>query len=293
MELRHLRYFVAVAEEVNIHRAAERLHISQPPLSVAIQQLEEELQTPLFTREGRNIHITKAGEFFLIEARHILTQVEQSCFQTKQVGEGKAGLIKIGFISSSVTGILQQLVSQYKKLYPDVQIDLKQYSGDRVINKISNKEIDVGIERFPINLPNDLKMEIMIKEAWFAAINKNHPLSKKKIIKVTDLKNEPLIFYPRWNSPASYDDVIDIFTNKKITPNIVQEATEQMTIAALVASDVGIGIVPEAMKKVKVNNVVHRPIEGTKNRTGFGVISRQENDVLVHQFLDMAKDMKF
>lgn len=293
MELRHLRYFVAVAEEMNIHRAAERLHISQPPLSVAIQQLEEELQTLLFTREGRNIQITKAGEFFLLEARNILAQLEQSCFQTKQVGEGKAGIIKIGFISSSVTGILQQLVSQYKVLYPNVQIDLKQYSGNRVIRKISSKEIDVGIERFPINLPNELKMNVMVKEGWFAAINKSHPLSKKKIIKVTDLKNEALIFYPRWNSPVSYDDVIDIFTKKNITPNIVQEATEQMTIAALVASDMGIGVVPETMKKIKVDNIVHVPIEGTKNRTGFGLISRQDHDVLVHQFLDMAKDIKF
>ena len=168
-----------------------------------------------------------------------------------------------------------------------------QCSGNRIVDRVSNKEIDVGIERFPINLLNDLKMEVMVKERWFAAINKNHPFFKKKSIKVIELKDEPLIFYPRWNSPASYDDVIRIFSSKNITPNIVQEATEQMTIAALVASDMGIGIVPEAMKKIKVDNVVHIPIEGTKNRTGFGLISRLDNDVLINQFIDMAKNIKF
>ena len=178
------------------------------------------------------------------------------------MGEGKAGVIKIGFISSSVTGVLQQLVFTYKKLYPNVQIEMRQCSGNRIFKKISQKEIDIGIERIPIDLPNDVQMEIMVKEGWFAAIHKNHPFSKKKSIKVTNLKNEPLIFYPRWNSPASYDDVIHIFAKKNITPNIVQEATEQMTIAAMVASDIGIGIVPESMKKVKVDNVVHVPIEG-------------------------------
>jgi len=232
MELRHLRYFVVVAEEMNIHRAAERLYISQPPLSVAIQQLERELSTKLFTRKGRAIQITKAGEFLLVEARNILAQVEKSILQTQQVGEGKAGLIKVGFISSSVTGVLQQMVSGYKQLYPNVKIELEQYSGDHIIKKISNKEIDVGIERFPIDLPNDLKIDVVVKEGWVAAIPKSNILSKKKILKVTDLDNEDLIFYPRWNSPASYDDVINLFVKKKVTPNIVQEATEQMTIAA-------------------------------------------------------------
>ena len=293
MELRHLRYFVVVAEEMNIHRAAERLYISQPPLSVAIQQLERELSTKLFTRKGRAIQITKAGEFLLVEARNILAQVEKSILQTQQVGEGKAGLIKVGFISSSVTGVLQQMVSGYKQLYPNVKIELEQYSGDHIIKKISNKEIDVGIERFPIDLPNDLKIDVVVKEGWVAAIPKSNILSKKKILKVTDLDNEDLIFYPRWNSPASYDDVINLFVKKKVTPNIVQEATEQMTIAALVASGMGIAIVPESMKNIKVDNVVHVPIEGAKNRTGFGLISRQNNDALVHQFLTIGKEIKF
>jgi DNA-binding transcriptional LysR family regulator len=125
MELRHLRYFVAVAEEMNIHRAAERLNISQPPLSLSIQQLEQEVGAELFTRKGRGIQITRAGEVFLERARFILAQSKEAAKEACAIGQGQRGTLKVGFISSAVTGILQETISPFQKKYPDIRLDIR------------------------------------------------------------------------------------------------------------------------------------------------------------------------
>lgn len=293
MELRHLRYFVVVAEEMNIHRAAKRLNISQPPLSVTIQQLEEELDASLFKREGRSIKITRAGENFYNRAKEILKNVEDVSNETKQINDGKTGKLKIGFISSAVTGVLQELVSAHRKHYPDIVLDIQQFGGANIIDGITQGALDVGIERLPVYLPEGVNKENIVKEGWCVAIPKNHPLSKKKHVHVTDLRDENLIFYPRWNSPASYDDVMALFAKNDVVPNIVQEAPEQMTIAGLVAAGMGIGIVPECMSRLPIKNIVHKPLAGTKSKTGFSLIYKNSADILIEQFLDLAKTVKF
>lgn len=288
MELRHLRYFVAVAEEMNIHRAAERLNISQPPLSVTIKQLEEELGVSLFEREGRGIKITRAGESFLDQAKKILKDTNKAVMDAQNIGQGKAGTIRVGFISSAITGVLQNLVAQHRKLYPNINIEMEQSVADWIADKVLNNEFDIGIVRSPIYLNPELNIKEITHESWSAAINAKHHFAKKKSLHVKDLEGEPLIFYPRWNGPAGYDDLMQMFQEHDVTPYIHQEAPEQMTIAGLVASGMGIGIMPECMAKIKVPNVVHRPILNTENRTGFSIICRKDNDILVNQFLGLA-----
>lgn len=290
MELRHLRYFVAVAEEMNIHRAAERLNISQPPLSVTIKQLEQELGVDLFSRQGRNIHITRAGEVFLERARKTLEKVAQDSLEVKEIAAGRVGRIKIGFISSAITGILQILVSQHRKEFPNIKIDVEQSISDRITEGILKKQYDIGIVRLPMTMPLGLSVHKMLPESWFVAINENHPYSKKERVTVKELEGEDLVFYPLWNGPDGYEDVMSLFRNNGFEPNIVQEAPEQMTIAGLVASGVGIGIVPQCMSHIKVERVVHRKLVGTKGRTRFALISRDEDDLLVDQFLKLAKN---
>lgn len=288
MELRHLRYFVAVAEEMNIHRAAARLNISQPPLSLSIQQLEAEIGVPLFTREGRGIQITRAGENYLVRARQILADSKKAGEEARQLHQGIAGTLKIGFVSSAITGILQKSVSAYKKRYPNVSLQINQSVSSRMGDELLNKEIDVAILRIPEDVAPGLKLIRQTSESWFVALPKDHPLTAKKEIRVKDLQKEKLIFYPRSNTAPGYDDVMNIFREKNVTPDFVQEATEQMTIAGLVGAGMGLGIVPECMASVKIANVVHRPLEGTKNRTGFAFVVRDEDDALVRQFLEMG-----
>ncbi len=289
MELRHLRYFVAVAEEMNIHRAAKRLNISQPPLSLSIQQLEKEIGAALFTREGRGIQITRAGEAYLVRARKILFDAKEAADEARQTELGLIGTLSIGFVSSSISGILQNTVAAHKKKYPNVALNMKQSVNSRMHRQIQSGDIDLGIVRLPEDIPSHIAIEEIKRESWLVALPKGHRLIAKAAISIKDLDGEPLIFYPRHNSPAGYVDVMELFKANGIEPYIVQEAMEQMTIAGLVASGMGVGIVPECMAQIKIPNVVHRPLKNTKNRTGFAFIHRGEDDVLVKNFIKEAK----
>lgn len=288
MELRHLRYFVAVAEEMNIHRAAERLHISQPPLSLTIKQLEEEIGVELFTREGRGIQITRAGEQFLKRARQILTDAEKASIEAKQSSLGITGTLRIGFIGSSVTGILQDCVSVFKKKYPSVSLELQLSTTTGLPSEVADGKYDVAIMRVPQSVPEGVTSKIARRESWMVAIPEKHRLCLKTTVTFKDLENERLIFYPRSNSSDSYDDVMQMFKDHKVVPNIYQETNEQITIGGLVASGMGIGIVPECMSLIKIPGVIHRHLKGTKNRTGFAIIYKNEKDVLVRNFLREA-----
>lgn len=290
MELRHLRYFVVVAEEMNMHRAAARLHISQPPLSLAVRQLEEDIGAALFTREGRGIQITRAGEAFLKKARKILEESHQATEEARQIDSGKTGTLKIGFISSAVTGILQQSVAAFRQSTPDVVLTMEQGVAGRIEKELLAGNVDVGIVRIPHYHSNEIAIHEITREAWVLALPTRHPLTRKKEIRFSNLAGHPLIFYPRWNGPASYDDVMGLFKKHDVMPNIVQEAPEQMTIAGLVAAQIGIGIVPACMAKIKVAGITHKPLAGTKNKTGFAFLTRKEEDSLVKSFLSTAKD---
>jgi DNA-binding transcriptional LysR family regulator len=288
MDLRHLRYFVAVAEEMNMHRAAVRLHISQPPLSLTIKQLEDEIGAALFTREGRGIQITRAGMIYLEHARRILADTDAAGEQARLSHQGITGTLRIGFVSSSISGILQKSVAAYKKKYPGVLLDIRQSNNSIIPGQLEQGQIDVGILRLPEPLPSTLEMKDVWRESWCVALPEKHVLCGQKSVSIKNLDGERLIFYPRWNTPAGYDDVIEMFREHQVSPDIYQEATEQMTIAGLVASGMGIGIVPECMSLIKIPGVTHRLIRNTKGRTGFAFVCRREKDILVENFFKVG-----
>lgn len=288
MELRHLRYFTIVAEEMNMHRAAERLHISQPPLSLTIKQIEEEIGVELFTREGRGIQITRAGQIYLDHARKILADTQAAADQARQSHLGIVGRLKIGFVSSTVSGVLQTTVAAFKKKYPGIILEMRQSTNSAIPQQLQDRDIDIGILRLPEHLPSILTVTEISRESWCIAIPEKHALAAQQSVSIKDLSGAPLIFYPRWNSPGGYDDVMAMLRDGGIEPQIYQEATEQMTIAGLVAAGMGVGIVPECMAKIKVPGVTHRSIKKTKGKTGFAFVTRPEKDLLVENFLMIA-----
>ncbi len=281
MDLRLLKYFVVVAEEENIHRAASRLFISQPPLSVAIKQLETEIGVNLFDRIGRGIKLTPAGQNFLLKAREIIEDYESAKRQTYNIGQGIEGHIKIGFVSSSVTGLLQDYVTHLKSSAPNYEISMMQSKNSLIPQQLLSQNIDVGILRLPEELPTKLKIIYERKEHWCLAVPKTHKLSKRKSVSLEELSREHLIFYPRENSATGYDDMMQLFHTRKLVPNIVQEATEQMTIAALVIGGIGVGIVPSCMASVKIKNISHVPIEQTANKTSLAIVVRNDDNSLL------------
>ncbi len=293
MELRHLRYFIAVAEEMNIHRAAERLNISQPPLSVTIKQLEQEIGTLLFTREGRSIQITSAGTNFLEHAKKIIEHSKFAMSETKEIGEGRKGTLKIGFVSSAVTGIFQNSVYAFRRQNKDVSIITKQLINNLLSQNLINKTIDIGIGRYPEEFPSDIAVYKATRESWIVAMGSQHPFTKKKKVYIEDFKQHCLHFYPRWNSPTGYDDIATLFKSHGVPFEPVIDATEQTAIAGLVASGRGLAVVPACMSKIKFPGVVHRPLVGAEDRSGFVFLTRKESDILVDKFLDIIQNTEF
>ena len=288
MELRHLRYFVTVADLLSFRKAAETLHISQPPLSQQIQDLERELGTDLFIRDKRTIRLTESGKNFLISAKKILKDAEKAKADVKLASTGKLGTLSIRFISSASAGTLQSLVSKFKRTHPLVELDIEQSNNKAIIDSIQTGKIDIGLVRMPMYLIDNLIETPILIESYYVALPSTHPLLKKQLVSPQDLKNEKLIIYPRHSAAGSFDDVLSIFTTRKITPEIVQETVEQLTIAGLVATGMGYSIVPECMTKIRVPGVSHVPLKGGKNKTGIAIVARKDANPIVKTFLQNA-----
>ncbi|NND64763.1 MAG: LysR family transcriptional regulator [Gammaproteobacteria bacterium] len=295
MELRHLRYFVAVAETMNFHRAAENLHISQPPLSTQIKDLEHELGVDLFVRDKRRIHLTAAGNVFLNHARYILSNASEAKRQAIMAASGMEGTLSVRFVSSAVTGTLQTLVNRFKSKYPQVDVSLSQSISTQIIQALGENEIDIGLVRTPKTLPENLHGVLVLKESYNVALSSNHPLCRKKRIHPQDLRDERLLIFPRNTGADSFDDVMRIFHKYDISPENVHEIQEgmtiagQLTVAGLVASGMGYSIVPECFTKLPVPGVTHRPLVGGKNRTGIMAVAHKQSEPTAKNFMGLLK----
>ena len=286
MELRHLRYFVAVAESLNFRRAADALNVSQPPLSKQIRDLEYELGADLFIREKRSIFLTSEGKAFLKAAKDILKAAAKAKSLVQGIKQGVAGRLHINFMSSAAAGLLQSIVRDFKTLYPKVDIRLFQSTVTQIITDLNDGNIDIGFVRLPVSLPENLQSVTILREDYYIALPEDHRLTAKETVKPEDLADENLITFPRHTAPGSFDELIAIFHKRNISPRIVQEAApEQLTIAGLVAAGVGVSIVPACMSNIKIPGLVHRPLLGGENKTGIAVLSPLKPDTVTANFL--------
>lgn len=257
IELRHLRYFIAVAEELHFGRAAERLHISQPPLSQQIQALEEHIHAKLLERNNRNVALTPAGNMFLKEAYQILSQVDAAATKAARMEKGELGELSIGF--TSTTPFMHKVtmsLRQYREAYPEVSIHMHQMNTKQQIAPLITGRIDMGIMRNTI-LPEQLDYQLLFKESFMVAVYEGHPLLEyeKQGIDIQLLANYPLIFFEREVGTALYDEINRLLTSAGIVPKISQEAGEAMTILGLVSAGMGISIITESFTRMKVDGV--------------------------------------
>ena len=257
IELRHLRYFIAVAEELHFGRAAERLHISQPPLSQQIQALEEQIHAKLLERNNRNVALTPAGNMFLKEAYQILSQVDAAATKAARMEKGELGELSIGF--TSTTPFMHKVtmsLRQYREAYPEVSIHMHQMNTKQQIAPLITGRIDMGIMRNTI-LPEQLDYQLLFKESFMVAVYEGHPLLEyeKQGIDIQQLANYPLIFFEREVGTALYDEINRLLTSAGIVPKISQEAGEAMTILGLVSAGMGISIITESFTRMKVDGV--------------------------------------
>ncbi len=262
MELRHLRYFSTVATELHFGRAAEKLHIAQPPLSKQIQDLEIELGFELFNRTKRSISLTPAGQAFLVEVNQIFQQLDRAIDIGRKTSRGELGQISIGFVGSATYNILPVMLQQFRDRYPHVQIELHELTTDRQLIWLREGRIDIGLIRSPI-MGGDFASQIIFQESLVVALPSNHYLAKSNTIELPSLAMEPFILFPRQLAPGLYDPIIAICQAAGFSPHVVQECIQMQTIVSLVSANMGVSILPASIQEAQRQGVVYRPISAS------------------------------
>ncbi|MCS0657260.1 LysR family transcriptional regulator [Massilia terrae] len=260
MELRHLRYFVAVAEEKNFTRAAARLHIAQPPLSRQIQQLEEDLGVALIEKGSRPLRLTEAGQFLLAHAKPLLDQVRELRAMTQRVGKLERTL-SIGFVASTLYGQLPEIVRRYRERYPQVEVTLHEMTTVEQLKALKEGRIDVGFGRLKSEDPS-IRRILLREERMMVAMSPGHRLAEREgSVRLTELVHERLLVYPKAPRPSFADQVLAVFSEANLAPDQVTEVRELQIAIGLVAAGQGISIVPQSVQGMHHRNVVYRDLE--------------------------------
>ncbi len=261
MELRDLRYFVAIAEELHFGRAAERLYMTQPALSKQLRRLENELELQLLHRTKRTVELTAAGKAFLSEARRVLQQAEQAVQVAKRAARGEVGQLRIAFTASAMHGVLPEILKTFRDRYPKVKLDLTELCTLDQVEALRTEKVDVGFLHPPVDAPF-LKLEPLQGESLVVALPQNHPLVERDRLPLEALANEPFILHPRYEGPVLYDQIIDLCRQAGFEPRVVHEEVKNQTRVGLVAAGMGITFVPESLQQAAVSGVIYRPLSG-------------------------------
>ncbi len=289
MELRHLRYFIAVAEELNFTRAAEKLHMAQPPLSQQIQQLEAELGFQLFRRTKRTVTLTEAGQFFFQEAQKILLQLDRAIQLGQQTNRGELGQLTIGFVSSASHNVVPAILQAFRTLHPAVKLELREMTTNQQLQRLREGQIDIGFIRPPVD--EGINSEIVFREPLILALPQTHPMADRAQVELRQLSTEPFILFPRSLAPGLYDRIISFCQQAGFSPIAAQEAIQMQTIVSLVAAEMGVAIVPESMQNFQRSGVVYKPIQEPSPIVSIALIWLSHPTEAVLRFLETAKDL--
>lgn len=257
MEIRQLRYFVAVAEELHFGRAAARLHISQPPLTVHIKRLEQQLGAPLFDRTSRQVQLTAAGTLLYPRAVAILDDVEQASADVGLVALGQLGHVRLGFVSSASYEVVPLALRAMRERHPGIRIDLDPLVTGDQLEALMQGSLDLGVVR-DAPLHPGLDFTTLRQERIVAVIPADHHLATKPVLDAVDLAEEPLILFPFTSMPGFVAKALEVFREHGSAPQVVQQVINQENVMGLVAAGVGISLLPESFSSVQHPRVVTR-----------------------------------
>lgn len=279
MELRHLRYFVAVGEEQHYGRAARRLRVAQPALSRQIQDLEEEIGFKLFDRLSRGVKISAAGKCFLNEARNILHQVSDATLRAGRVASGQSGTLRVGFVESiSWHGVVPESFRRFRQQQPNAELQIMPLSSLEQIEAVRSSRLDAGFLFTIANIDRELEQLPIDKLKLMLAVPKGHSLAKYKKLRLRDLKDTAFIWFPRRESPLYYDQLIsECFRGGLKSPHIVQEAVNEATILSLVSCRFGVAFVSEATRWRCPESVMLLPVVDLNLPLPFALVWRKDN----------------
>jgi DNA-binding transcriptional LysR family regulator len=289
MELRHLRYFIAVAEELHFTRAAERLHIGQPPLSHAIQMLEADIGALLFERTRRSVRLTQAGSLFLGDARRILAMSEQAAQTARRAQRGEAGELRVGFtFSTPLTPLFAAVINHYRRQFPAVSLTLHEMATQTQLDALRQRSIDVGFVRPPDN-SEGICLTALREDPLIAVLPKEMPLARHKSVRMAQLKDEAFVMYPPSAGTGIYPQIFKLCREAGFAPRIGQVAGEASIIIGLVAAGCGVSILPASFDRIRMDGVCYRQIEDEGASTRLLLARRSgEQSALVDAFVTLA-----
>ena len=288
MELRHLRYFVAVADELHFGRAAEKLCIAQPPLSIQIKQLEKELGFSLFSRTNRKVELTEAGAYFLDEVRHNLAGLHEAVSAARRVARGESGWLGIGFVGSAAYDILPRILAAFRSEYPDVELVLRELVSAKQAAALREGRIHVGLARPSIE-ESGIESDVLLNERFVVALPAAHPLCGRSQLALEELASENFILFPRIPKPSSADSIIAVCVSAGFRPNMPQEAAEMHTAVGLVAGGLGVTLVPESVRTESRPGLAFRPLKNAPTTALTVTYRRSERTPQVDSFLRICR----
>ncbi|MDR6637005.1 LysR family transcriptional regulator [Paenarthrobacter nitroguajacolicus] len=289
MELRQLRYFLVVADELHFGRAAERLHLTQPPLTVAIRRLETELGVQLFDRTTRRVALTPAGEAFRNRIQAAVMELDDAAGDVASVAAGLSGRIRVGFVSSASYTTIPEAIRAFRELRPRVELALRPLTSGEQFDQLLDGELDLGVVRDPGEVPG-LTLQFVSTEELVAVMPEAHPLTSSRAeIRPEDFEGEPMILFPYRLMPGFVARVLRLFDGAGLSPNVIQQSIHQETVLGLVAAGLGISILPESVSRFQMPGVVAKRITGHPQTSLFAAHLANPSPA-VDEFLQCLQD---
>ncbi len=289
-ELKHLRAFIVLAEELHFKRAAERLHLTQPPLSQRLKQLETSLGVSLIKRTTRTVELTDAGKVLAVSARSLLNSIETMDQEVKLAATGNVGHLTIGFVPSAAYVLLPKILRKYKKLYPKVDIQLEEMPYIRILENLKRGAIDVAFLRTSTK-EKAIESYVALKEPLMFAIPKSHRLAKFREVSIPDVDGEDFIAFSIQDSPYFSEKIQDLLLSHDTRPRIVQYSLLP-TILSFVEASIGVAIVPQSVSRIGSPNITYKPIHGARNEANVELTAawnKSNNSILMKNLIKIIK----
>jgi DNA-binding transcriptional LysR family regulator len=289
MELRHLRSFVTVAEELHFGRAAERLHIAQSPLSQQIQRLERHVGVALFDRNRRKVELTEAGQAMLVHARAALAQADLAVNAARGAAAGQAGTLRVGFLASAALELLERIVPPWRSVAPEATLEFVEGASGEHIAAVRERRLDVAFVR-PPQLADDLAVEVVWREPVVAVVPASSALARRKSLRLNELSGHPFVLFPHESAPDFHEDLVGACRRAGFVPEVTHECSAMPTVVGVVAAGLGVSLVPQSISRIALDGVSYVPLEGVDLYASIAMITAADNRrPLVSGFTDSVR----
>jgi len=291
LELRHFRYFLAVAEDLHFRKAAEKLFISQPGLSRQIKQMEEDLDIRLFERHNRKVKLTITGKYLQTELKGVIKNLDNILKQAQLMEKGFEGSLKLGYIGSAMQNVIPESLLNIRKVFPKIRFNLKEMDNQKQIEGILNQSIDIGFVRMD-RVPRGVEMRPVFKDTFSLVLPKKHKINQRNFKDLSQLKDESFILFDASYSNSYYEKVMQIFDNSGFSPIISHNTIHAYTIYRLVESNFGVSIVPTSLQKGYDLDIKFIELKNISHRTTLQMIwNKQNQSPIMNNVLDLINEI--